>query len=246
MRYHHLLLHARAFGGFLATHDQIGSEMQSIVVGVDGSPASQRATEVGLQLAASLGAHVAFIHFSPLAAKLYQEDPDDGPSQQRLEEADRVLRQAAEAAKAKGVPAELELHESDMIAPELAGAAEGREADFLVVATVAIARSWTLCSGASHTSFYGCQGCRSWLSMPVPARTRAFSSACRYARIGHLGGVFEARRQFDGRLRPSWRTSLPGRGGGKHQDKAPRSWQHGLFLLRTRPTRRARECPGVC
>jgi nucleotide-binding universal stress UspA family protein len=133
LRYHHLLLHARAFGGFLATHDQIGSEMQSIVVGVDGSPASQRATEVGLQLAASLGAHVAFIHFSPLAAKLYQEDPDDGPSQQRLEEADRVLRQAAEAAKAKGVPAELELHESDMIAPELAGAAEGREADFLVV-----------------------------------------------------------------------------------------------------------------
>ncbi len=117
----------------LATQDQVRSEMQSIVIGVDGSPASQQATEVGLRLAGSLGAHVTFVHFSPLADKLDQEDPDNGPSQQRLEEADRVLRQAAEGARARGVPAELVLYESDMIAPELAGTAEGRGADFIVV-----------------------------------------------------------------------------------------------------------------
>ncbi len=107
--------------------------MQNIVIGVDGSPAAQQATEVGLQLAAGLGAQVTFVHFSPLADKLFQEDPDNGPSQKRLEEADEVLRQAAEGARARGVPAELVLHESDMIAPELAGTAEGRGALFLVV-----------------------------------------------------------------------------------------------------------------
>jgi nucleotide-binding universal stress UspA family protein len=69
--------------------------MQNIVIGVDGSPASQQATEVGLQLAAGLGAQVTFVHFSPLADKLYQEDPDNGPSQKRLEEADEVLRRSS-------------------------------------------------------------------------------------------------------------------------------------------------------
>ena len=107
--------------------------MRSIVIGVDGSPASQQATEVGLGLAASLGARVAFVHFSPLAEKLFAEDPQHGPSQQRLEEADPVLRQAAEAAKARGVPAELKLQDSDSVAAELAGIAEGLKADLIAV-----------------------------------------------------------------------------------------------------------------
>jgi nucleotide-binding universal stress UspA family protein len=64
---------------------------------------------------------------------LYRDAPQDGPSQQRIEEADPVLREAAEAARAHGVPARLVLQESDMIAPELAGVAEGLEAEFLVV-----------------------------------------------------------------------------------------------------------------
>ncbi len=109
------------------------SLMKHIVIGVDGSPASQQAVQLGLSLAASLGAGVAFVHFSRLAEGVYREDPDDGPSQQRIEEADPVLREAAEAARAHGVPARLILQESDMIAPELAGVAEGLDADLLVV-----------------------------------------------------------------------------------------------------------------
>ncbi len=107
--------------------------MKHIVIGVDGSPASRQAAELGLKLAVGLGAEVALVHFSRLAEGLYRDAPQDGPSQQRIEEADPVLREAAEAARAHGVPARLVLQESDMIAPELAGVAEGLEAEFLVV-----------------------------------------------------------------------------------------------------------------
>jgi nucleotide-binding universal stress UspA family protein len=107
--------------------------MKYVVIGVDGSAASRQATHVGLRLAASLGARVALVHFSPLAEEVYRENPQDGPTQQRLEEADPVLRQAAEAARALAVPAELTLQESDDIAAELAGIAEGLEADLVVV-----------------------------------------------------------------------------------------------------------------
>ena len=65
--------------------------MSAIVIGVDGTPAAKRAAEVGVALAASLGASVIFVHFSPLAEKLFAEDPEDGPSRDRLEEADPVL-----------------------------------------------------------------------------------------------------------------------------------------------------------
>ena len=110
--------------------------MTSVVIGVDGSPAATRATEVGVALAASLGAQVVFIHFSPLAEKLFQEDPENGPSQERLEEADPVLAAAAKAAKARGVTAELRIqdeHGSAMIAADLAGVAEGEDAALVVV-----------------------------------------------------------------------------------------------------------------
>jgi len=45
----------------------------TIVVGVDGSPAAARATEVGLRLAASMDGQVVFMHLSPLAEKLFEE-----------------------------------------------------------------------------------------------------------------------------------------------------------------------------
>lgn len=106
------------------------------MIGVDGSPAAKRATEVGLDLAVSMGAQVVFIHFSPLADKLFQEDPKDGLSQERLEEADPVLQEAAVAARARGVPVELQLQSerrSGMIAADLAGFAEGVGANLVVV-----------------------------------------------------------------------------------------------------------------
>ncbi|HMK97993.1 MAG TPA: universal stress protein [Acidimicrobiales bacterium] len=109
--------------------------MTTIVIGVDGTPAATRATEVGVALAASMGAQVIFIHYSPLAEKLFQEDPLNGPSQERLEEADPVLAEAGEAAKARGVPAELRAQDErrGMIAADLAGLAEGVDAALVVV-----------------------------------------------------------------------------------------------------------------
>jgi nucleotide-binding universal stress UspA family protein len=110
--------------------------MKTIVVGVDGSVAAKRASEVGLGLAASLGAQVVFVHYSPLAVTLFEEDPENGPSQQRLEEADPVLREAAGAARARGVPAELILQDergTGVIAADLAGMADGLDAEMTVV-----------------------------------------------------------------------------------------------------------------
>jgi nucleotide-binding universal stress UspA family protein len=110
--------------------------VSTIVIGVDGTPAATRATEVGVALAASLGAQVIFIHFSPLAEKLFEEDPQDGPSQKRLEQADPVLGEAAKVAKERGVPAELRIQDerrTGMIAANLAGLAEGVDAALLVV-----------------------------------------------------------------------------------------------------------------
>jgi nucleotide-binding universal stress UspA family protein len=110
--------------------------MKTIVVGVDGSPAAKRASDVGVGLAASLGAQVLFVHFSPLAETLFGEDPQNGPSQERLEEADPVLREAAGAARAGGVRAELWLQDerrAGTIAANLAGMADGLDAEMIVV-----------------------------------------------------------------------------------------------------------------
>jgi nucleotide-binding universal stress UspA family protein len=110
--------------------------MKTIVVGVDGSAAAKRACEVGVGLAANLGAQIVFVHFSPLAGPLLAEDPRDGPSQARLEEADPVLREAADTARARGVPAQLVLQDESgagMIAAELAGMADGLDAEMTIV-----------------------------------------------------------------------------------------------------------------
>jgi nucleotide-binding universal stress UspA family protein len=107
-----------------------------IIIGVDGTPAATTASEVGLKLAASMNAEVLFVHFSRLADRLFEEDPENGPSQELLQEADPVLRQAAAAAKAQGVAAELMVQDergAGMIAANLAGVAEGVEAELLVV-----------------------------------------------------------------------------------------------------------------
>jgi nucleotide-binding universal stress UspA family protein len=110
--------------------------VSTIVIGVDGTPAAVRASEVGVALAASLGAQVLFVHFSPLAETLFEEDPENGPSQERLAEADPVLAEAAKVAKASGVPAELRIqdeHRPGMIAANLAGLADGVDATLVVV-----------------------------------------------------------------------------------------------------------------
>lgn len=109
--------------------------MATIVIAVDGTPAAVRATEVGVALAASTGADAIFVHYSSLAEDLFEADPDNGPSQETLKEADPVLGEAAKAAEARGVTAELRIYDESrgMIAADLAGLAQGVDASLVVV-----------------------------------------------------------------------------------------------------------------
>ena len=109
--------------------------VKTVVVAVDGTPAATRAAEVGVALAASTGARVHFVHYSPLAEELFKKDPENGPSQEAIKEADAVLREAAEVARERGVTAELMVQDEPkgMIAADLAGLAEGVDAELVVV-----------------------------------------------------------------------------------------------------------------
>ncbi len=109
-----------------------------ILIATDGSPAAARAVEVGLEIAAARGVEVVLVHFSPTAGPLFEADPMHGPSQETIEAADPVLRAAAEAARARGVPARLEIADergTDNIAAAIVGMAEGLGAGLIVVGT---------------------------------------------------------------------------------------------------------------
>lgn len=111
---------------------------KSIVIAVDGSPAAVQATVVGLDLAATRGSKVVFVHFSPVARLLFEKEPQKGPSQQEIEQADPVLAAAAQEARARGIDFELEAvdeHGTSDIATDIAGIAEGKDADLIVVGT---------------------------------------------------------------------------------------------------------------
>jgi nucleotide-binding universal stress UspA family protein len=109
-----------------------------IVIAVDGSPAADHATAIGLDLAVAQKAGVLFVHFSPIWRSLLESEPEHGPSQETIEREDPVLGAAARAARARGVDFELELadaHGSSDTADSIVGLAEGRDADLIVVGT---------------------------------------------------------------------------------------------------------------
>lgn len=109
-----------------------------IVIATDGSAAATKAVEVGLGIAGGQRGGVVFVHYSPLAEALFDADPQTGPSQAAIEQADPVLRAAAEAARALEVPVQLELHSEHRagdIAASLAGLALGLDAVMIVVGT---------------------------------------------------------------------------------------------------------------
>jgi len=111
---------------------------QRIVIAVDGSPGAQQAVAVGLDLAAARSAEVVFVHFSSAAGQFSDIHPNAGPTQDEIEEADPVLRAAAEAARERDVRLQLETHDehgTGDIAAAIAGIAEGREASLIVVGT---------------------------------------------------------------------------------------------------------------
>jgi nucleotide-binding universal stress UspA family protein len=109
-----------------------------ILIAVDGSAAADRAALVGLELARAQGSSVVFVHFASIAGELFLRNPEKGPSQDEIEAADPVLRDAAGKARARQIPFELEIvndHGAANIAADIAGIAEGRKAEIIVVGT---------------------------------------------------------------------------------------------------------------
>jgi nucleotide-binding universal stress UspA family protein len=109
-----------------------------IVIAVDGSAAAKQATTVGLDLAAAQRAKVVFVHFTAIATSLFEREPTEGPSQQMIEEADPVLGAAAKDARVHGIEFELEIvdeHGTSNMASAIAGIAEGKGANLIVVGT---------------------------------------------------------------------------------------------------------------
>jgi len=108
-----------------------------ILVAVDGSDAADAAVNAGLELATALEAPIRFVHVaSRLAERLFQEDVENGPTPERIVEADAVLAGALSQAGAAGVEASVELiggdgHTGD-VAAILAGSAAGLGAGLVV------------------------------------------------------------------------------------------------------------------
>ncbi len=113
--------------------------LEHIVIAVDGSPAADEATRVGLELASGVGADVTFVHADQeLAEKLFDEDRDEVESREHRLEVDPVLKTAAAAAEARGVPCRVELVGAegiDYLVPAILGVAAAFEARLIVVGT---------------------------------------------------------------------------------------------------------------
>jgi nucleotide-binding universal stress UspA family protein len=111
--------------------------LNHILIAVDGSPASAEATRVGLEIAAGRAAEVTFVHGDHrLVEALFEEDPRAKESRERRLEADPVLRDAAEAADARGVVAHVDVigsEGSEELVPAILGMASALKADLVVV-----------------------------------------------------------------------------------------------------------------
>lgn len=111
--------------------------MNKILIATDGSTAGAAALDFGLQLASTLGSQVVLLHSDrALAETLFDEDPENGPSQERLAERDDVLGAAKRRAGELGIDATLELigdRGTDAIADAICGAASGLGVDLIVL-----------------------------------------------------------------------------------------------------------------
>jgi nucleotide-binding universal stress UspA family protein len=109
----------------------------TIVIAVDGSPASDEATGVGLEIAAGAGGRVTFVHGNPhLSREFFDEDARNVESQQERIDADPVLRAAASSAEERGVAYDVELvgvSAADELVPAILGVAAALGARMIVV-----------------------------------------------------------------------------------------------------------------
>ena len=109
--------------------------MKKIVIATDGSPSSQEAVSVGLELAAEQGAAVAFVHVLP--ADDYVVSGRLGPVLTKphhvdMDESEVALREAADAAEAAGVSYTLERISGDTV-DEIVAVADSADADLIVI-----------------------------------------------------------------------------------------------------------------
>lgn len=108
-----------------------------IIVPVDGSDTSTKALVAALQLARDTGGRVRLLH--ALDELAYVSGYDYGADLMKIarEQANKVLSDALEVAKASGVPADTKLVEApgQRLGEVVADAALGWEADLVVVGT---------------------------------------------------------------------------------------------------------------
>jgi nucleotide-binding universal stress UspA family protein len=115
-------------------------EVKRILVATDGSRAAAAAVATALDYAAETHAQVRFVHSaSPLAERLEEDFPRDGPPQAAILTRDAILAEAARSAKERGVECEAALIGSNRstsdLAATIAGMANGMRASMIVVGT---------------------------------------------------------------------------------------------------------------
>ena len=116
---------------------EIPVALKHILIAVDGSPAANEATKMGLEIATALGIEVTFVHGDPqIVQKLFQEDSRRAETRERRLEADPVLRAAVETADARDVVSHAELvgaRGAEELVPAILGIAAAIDADLVVV-----------------------------------------------------------------------------------------------------------------
>jgi len=141
---------------------------RKFLVAIDGSPASDAAMEIALDLAVTRGASIAFFHASGEEAERLTEADEPGSwSEDGLTYADELVRQAVASAETRGIRAAGEVFGRSPRSRAVMGVAE------------AIVPRRTLRRGAGHP---GARGRRAWRQPARRFRGSARLSSCRCRR----------------------------------------------------------------
>jgi nucleotide-binding universal stress UspA family protein len=108
--------------------------MKNIVIATDGSPSSQDAVGVGIELATEQGAAVTFVHVLPADEFLVAGRTGHIPKAHRvdMDESEVALHEAADAAQEAGLEYTLERISGDTV-DEIVAVADSANADLIVI-----------------------------------------------------------------------------------------------------------------
>jgi nucleotide-binding universal stress UspA family protein len=108
--------------------------MKNIVIATDGSPSSQEAVGVGIELATEQGAAVTFVHVLPADEFLVAGRMGHIPKAHRvdMDESEVALHEAADAAQEAGLEYTLERISGDTV-DEIVAVADSADADLIVI-----------------------------------------------------------------------------------------------------------------